>query len=487
VPDRAFGPAGIEETHSAWVIFLGDCAYKLKKPVSLGFLDFSTREARERIVHLEVELNRRLAPDVYLGVADVIGPDGRVCDHLVVMRRMPADRRLGTLVAAGVPLDDELRAIARTVAAFHASAETSPEIEAAGSPEAIRQKVEQDLRELGAFGGGLLDAAQVAEVGMLVRRYLDGRVPLLEARVAQGHIRDGHGDLLADDIYCLPDGPRILDCIEFDDRLRHGDVLADVAFLAMDLERLGAERLANRFLAWYREFNNEHHPDTLMHYYVAFRALIRSKVACVRVTQGDRDASATASALLSLALGHLRRGQVRLVLVGGPPGTGKSTLSAALAERLGCSVLRSDDVRKDVTGLGRATRAAAPLGQGIYDAATSHATYEALLERARRALELGEPVILDASWSRARWRAAAARLADDTASDLVELCCEAGPAVVRGRIHERSAANLDVSDATVPVAEAMRASFEPWSGATVIRTDTSVDESIKRALDVLGG
>jgi predicted kinase len=365
------------------------------------------------------------------------------------------------------------------------SAETSPEIEAAGSPEAIRQKVEQDLVELSAFSGGPLDAAQVAEVEMLVRRYLDGRVPLLEARVAQGHIRDGHGDLLADDIFCLPDGPRMLDCIEFDDRLRYGDVLADVAFLAMDLERLGAERLATRFLAWYREFSNEHHPDTLMHYYIAFRALIRSKVACVRVTQGDRKASATASALLTLALGHLRRGQVRLVLVGGPPGTGKSTLSAALAERLGWLVLRSDEVRKDITGLGRGTRAAAPLGQGIYDSAISNATYETLLERARRALELGEPVILDASWSRADWRTAAARLANGTASDLVELCCDARPAVVRRRIQQRSAAGVDVSDATASVAEALRASFEPWSTATVIRTDTSVIKPIEHALEML--
>jgi aminoglycoside phosphotransferase family enzyme len=152
-PAPQFASPGVAETHSAWVVFLGDRAYKLKKPVKLDLLDFSTREARERIAHREVELNRRLAPDVYLGVADVRGPDGRICDHLVVMRRMPAERRLSTLVEAGAPLDDQIRAIARAVAAFHAAAETSPAIAAAGAPEAILDKVERDLAELEVFAG----------------------------------------------------------------------------------------------------------------------------------------------------------------------------------------------------------------------------------------------------------------------------------------------------------------------------------------------
>ena len=476
---------GVAETHSAWVVFLGDRAYKVKKPVALEFLDFSTREARERVLHRELELNRRLAPDVYLGVADVVGPDGEVCEHLLVMRRLPTDRRLSALVAAGSPLDDEIRQIARAIAAFHASADTSPEIARAGSPEVVRSKVERDLDELRAFTGDLLDAAELDAVANLVRRYLAGRTPLLEERVATGHIRDGHGDLLADDIFCLPDGPQIIDCIEFYDQLRSGDVLADVAFLAMDLERLGAAEHAERLLAWYREFSNEHHPESLAHYYVAFRALIRSKVSCVRATQGDAAATAPARDLLALAHRHLRQARVRLVLVGGPPGTGKSTLAAELSARLGWAVLRSDEVRKDITGVGRAASAAAPLGEGIYDAATTERTYEQLLARARRALEHGEPVVLDASWSRDTWRAAARRLADETSSDLVELCCDAPADVTRRRVEERAARGADLSDATVPVAEAMRASFEAWPTAAVIPTAGTVAESVERALDVI--
>jgi hypothetical protein len=485
MPDVTPPPAAVAETHSAWVVFLGDRAYKLKKPVRLDFLDFSTREAREAAAHREVELNRRLAPDVYLGVADVLAPDGKVCDHLVMMRRLPAERRLSALVGAGEDLGAEIRQIARAVAAFHAGAATSPTISAAGAPEAIRGKVERDLEELRGLAGTLLDADVLDEVTSLISRYLAGRTALLQARVARGCIRDGHGDLLADDIFCLPDGPRILDCIEFNDGLRYGDVLADIAFLAMDLEHLGAPGLAEQLFASYREFTDEQHPDTLAHYYIAFRALIRSKVACTRAEQSDVAQRVTARGLLALARSHLRRARVRLVLVGGAPGTGKSTVAAGLSERLGWIVLRSDDVRKDVTGVGRAAREASPLGAGIYDATATSATYSALLEQARHALGLGESVILDASWSRDATRRAAAEVARDTASDLVELCCEAPADLAVARVARRQAHGVDVSDATPEVATAMRAAFEAWPSAKVISTAAPPGDTVHAALAVL--
>jgi len=477
----------VAETHSAWVVMLGDRAYKVKKPVKLGFLDFSTREAREQAVHREVELNRRLAPDVYLGVADVVGPEGELWDHMVVMRRMPAARRLATLVQARVPLDDEVRQIARTIAAFHARAERSPTISGAGAPDAVHAKVERDLEELDAFAGAVLDGTRLAEVRELAHRYLLGRSPLLEDRVARGLVVDGHGDLLAGDIFCLADGPRLLDCIEFDDRLRHGDVLADVAFLAMDLERLGAPELAALLIAVYEEFSGEHHPQTLVDYYVAARALIRSKVACIRSVDDGGAPATEARALLDLAIGHLRRAQVRLVVVGGVPGTGKSTLAERIADRLDFVVLRSDEMRKDLLGLGHQERAAAAYGEGAYDAATTDATYRGLLDRARAALALGESVILDASWSEAPRRAAAARVAEEVRADLVELRCEAPVEVLVRRITQRRAGGGDASDATPEIAAAMQAAFDPWPTAHVVSTAGDEQESLSSALLVLGG
>ncbi len=174
----------------------------------------------------------------------------------------------------------------------------------------------------------VLAADAEVRVRHLSRRYLSGRDALFDRRIAEGKVIDGHGDLLADDIFCLTDGPRILDCVEFDDQLRYGDVLADVCFLAMDLERLGASDLGARFLAWYRELAAETYPATLAHHYIAFRAHIRAMVACLRGAQGDQAAVGEASRLLGIARDHLGRGQVVLVLVGGLPGTGKSTLAA---------------------------------------------------------------------------------------------------------------------------------------------------------------
>jgi len=484
-PEQA--ATAITETHISVLVAIEDRVYKLKKPVSLGFLDFSDRELRERACHREVELNRRLAPDVYLGVADVLGVDGKPCDHLVVMRRMPAARRLAAIVCGGAPADDELSDIARRIAAFHAAAERSEEIAAAGRRDAVEAIWEASFRQLAPFTGPVLDPDACRRVEDLVRRYLAGRQRLFDHRIDLGAVCDGHGDLQAEDIFCLDDGPRILDCIEFDDHLRHCDVVADVAFLAMDLERLGAPEAAAAFLARYREFAGETYPESLAHHYVASRAHVRCKVACLRHGQGDDGAAAAARSLLYLSLRHLEAGRVRLVLVGGLPGTGKSTVAAALADATGWSVLRSDEVRKDIAGLGHSTAAITPPGEGLYRPDMTEATYDTLVQRARTALELGESVILDASWSAERHRQAARELAEATTSDLVELRCVVPPEVAEQRIRRRLAAGGDASDATPAVATAMADRFEPWPTAAAVDTAGALDGSICQAIELAGG
>jgi predicted kinase len=268
--------------------------------------------------------------------------------------------------------------------------------------------------------------------------------------------------------------------------LRHGDVLADVAFLAMDLERLGAPAAADRFLAGYREFAGETYPDSLAHHYVAYRAHVRAKVACLRHGQGDPEAAASARSLLDLTVRHLERGRVRLVIVGGLPGTGKSTLAATLADATGWSVLRSDEVRKDIAGLGHATAAPSAPGEGLYRPEFTDATYRALVDRARTALELGESVILDASWSDRRHRDMAAEVARTTAGDLTELECVAPTEVAEARIRRRLAGGHDPSDATPDVAAAMATRFDPWPGATAVDTAVALRFALGTALAAVG-
>ena len=475
-------PAAVAETHISVLFFVGDRAYKLKKPVAMGFLDFSSRERREAACRREVELNRRLAPDVYLGVADVTGPDGTACDHLVVMRRLPDERRLASLVRGHQPVEEPLWQLAHLIAAFHASAETSDAIAEAGTRDAVLANWDNNFEQMRPFVGSVLDVAKSAYVEELVHRYLAGRAPLFEERIAAGRIVDGHGDLQAEDVFCMDDGPRVLDCIEFDDRLRHGDVLADVAFLAMDLERLGAREHASRFLALYRELSGETHPASLAHHYVAYRAHVRSKVACLRHDQGDPEAAAEAARLLDIALRHLERGRVVLTLVGGLPGTGKSTLAAGLADSKGWAVLRSDEVRKDLSGGAHEADAGAPFGEGIYRPERTEATYRELLHRTHSALARGEPVVLDASWTDGRWRAAARQVADETVSDFVELRCTAPAAVAAERITRRAAQGNDASDATPEVAAMMRAVADPWPSAVAIDTSGPVARSLELAL-----
>ena len=474
--------AALAETHSAVVFFVGDRAYKLKKPVNLGFLDFRSREAREAVCHREVELNRRLAPDVYLGVADLVDPDGALCDHLVVMRRMPTERRLSALVTAGIDVDDHLWRLAHLLAAFHAGAERSPAADEAAGVDALTRRWAANTAELMPYVGGSIDVGEVEAVQGLAERYLAGRRPLFERRVAEGRACDGHGDLLADDVFCLDDGPRVLDCIEFDDRLRYGDVLADVAFLAMDLERLGRPDLAACFLGAYREHAGDTWPTSLAHHHIAYRAQVRAKVAAIRSGQGHAASAGEAEGLLDLARRHLDAGRVRLVVVGGLPGTGKSTLAAGLGDATGATLLRSDEVRKELAGLAPDQPAPAAFGEGIYRPEATADAYGELLRRAAVATGLGESVILDASWTDAEWRAKVHSLAEEGHTDLVELHCSAPPSVAAARIRQRAAAGGDPSDATPEIAAAMAAVEASWPTATKIDTSGSPEVALAQAL-----
>lgn len=473
----------LAETHSAVVFFFGDRAYKVKKPVDLGFLDFRERSVREAVCHREVELNRRLAPDVYLGVADVHGPDGELSDHLVVMRRMPAERRLSTLLDAGAPVDDHLWHLAHLVAAFHARAERSAAADAAASPHALAGRWRDNTASLRS-AGDVVDQGMVTRVQDLADRYLAGRHPLFAARIAEGRACDGHGDLMADDVFCLDDGPRVLDCIEFDDQLRYGDTLADVAFLAMDLERLGRPELAARFLRDYREHADDTWPRSLEHHHVAYRAQVRAKVTAIRAGQGHGPSAAAAQDLLALTLRHLEHARVRLVVVGGLPGTGKSTVARGVGDALGAPVLRTDEVRRE---LATPQPSAAPeaYGEGIYSAEAKAETYAELLARAEVALAMGETVVLDASWSDDRWRQRAREVAARGHADMVELRCEVAADVAADRIRARSAVGDDPSEATPDVAAAMAARADDWATATTISTAGTVDSAVERALDTI--
>ena len=466
------------ETHVSTVVFDGDLVHKRKKPVRFPFIDLSTRELRAEMCHREVALNRRFGPDVYLGVEDIVDDAGQVVDHAVLMRRMPADR--GSRSGASASRHHRVpRAVARTMAVCHVVRRGPRRSRRSRHRGTARTVVREPSRAVDLLPSPI-DAATLERIGELAQRYLDGTRSLLAERIAAGRIVDGHGDLLAEDIFCLDDGPRILDCLEFDDRLRWGDVLYDVGFLAMDVERLGRPDLALAFFEWYREHSAETHPPSLEHHYVAYRALVRSKVSCLR---GNPHDLVDAHAYLAQCQRHLYDGRVQLVVIGGLPGTGKSTLATALGDELGWPVLRTDELRKDLAGLDPLDHAPAAYGQGLYSPAMTEATYDTLVSRAGLLLARGSSVILDASFATSRWRTRVAAPATESSSDLVELRCLLPADVAATRLIARGAIGDDPSDADGAVAAAMASNFDDWPSAATVGTSPPIEDILPAVLD----
>ena len=351
---------------------------------------------------------------------------------------------------------------------------------------------QENFDELRSFAATVVDPALLARAEALAARFLSGRSALFAERIAGGFVCDGHGDLQADDVFCLDDGPRVLDCIEFDDAFRFGDVANDVAFLVMDLERLGAAAEAERFVQAYEEAAGVPLPPALLRFYVAYRAQVRAKVACLRTRQqgsgepDEADSEARARELLARCVEDLEAATVRLVLVGGSPGTGKSTLAEAIGRRLGLSVIRSDVVRKARVGLAPTDSAAAAFGEGLYEPGVTGAVYAEMAEQARHALERGRSVVVDASFAAERHRRTMREVAAGAAADLVELRCVLDPTEAAARIGRRRAEGADASDADARVARAMAAGADAWPEAHEISTTGALEHAVDAALEQLG-
>lgn len=462
--------AALISTHISHVVLLGDRAYKIRRPVRFPFLDLSTPERRLEDCERELRLNRRLAPDVYLGIGRFVGPDGEE-EPVVVMRRMPMARCLTTLVGDGPSPQEALAAVAHRLAAFH---EAADEVEG-GSSALLTARWRSNLDEIRRFVPDPLSAHRHRGIGVMSERYLMGRGPLLQHRREARRIRDGHGDVKADDIFCLDDGPRILDCLEFDDTLRHLDVIEDAASLAMDLERLGRPDLSGSFLDHYEADTNDHPPASLVHHYIAYRALVRAKVACLTAEEGRPGAADEARLLFAMAHTHLERGTVRLVLVGGLPGTGKTTLSRALCEAQGWTMLSTDALRREIFG---PHSPPASYGGGIYDPASKQRVYAEMLRKTRSLLAMGESVVLDASWSREVDRVAAREVACETSSVLTELVCRSTRERAEARIRSRRLDPMSLSEATPETARLMAQAFDAWQRALPVDTSGRIDEVV---------
>jgi aminoglycoside phosphotransferase family enzyme/predicted kinase len=465
---------GLAETHISTVFFTCDRAYKVLKPIDVGFADFRRTSERLEAIDREVELNRRLSPDVYLGTADV-SENGELVDRMVVMRRLADDRRLeGLLLDPSLDSGSQhcLEEVVRCVARLHMDAAPIRGADAAmATSDAVRANWEDNFESIEGYLGEVIDADEFTEARELVRDYLQGCPELFEERIRSGWIRDGHGDLRAEDIFCEPDGPRILDCLAFSDELRISDVLADIGFLAMDLIHLGHPGAADALLDRYRDLTAETHPESLGHHYIAYRAHVRTKVCCLQYSQGNKDKAALARSLHRLALEQLRVAERVLVIVGGGPGTGKSTVARGLSDSEGLAYIGSDALRKELAGLAPSDRAGAAVGEGIYTPEMTERLYDEMIRRAELLLSLGEPVVMDASFTAESHRQMARELAQRRRVRLVELRCIVEQDTARDRVAARED---DPSDADSAVVDHLTAQAQPWPQADVLDTGRDV-------------
>lgn len=449
--------ARLIETHISWVLIAGGYAYKIKKPVDLGFLDFSTPERRRFCCEEEVRLNQRLAPDTYLSVEPVtvqgIGGSGEPLDWAVKMRAFDAD---ATLDRAAMLAAAQIDAVADRVALFHAQAETAPADSGFGSPEAVFRPIEQNFLQIRALDPPAAALPRLDRLEAWSRARQQALLAHLASRKADGWIRECHGDLHLGNIAWVDDAPLIFDCIEFNPALRFIDVVSEVAFLCMDLESRGRGDLAWRFLNRWLEGSGDYAGLAAFSHYQVYRAMVRAKVNFIRAAQEDAaDAPAErAEALRYLELAETlgRPGQAALLLMHGVSGSGKTWLAQMLLEALGAVRLRSDVERKRLFGLAPLEDSRAVAG-GIYTPEAGRRTFAHLCETAGRLLDMGLPVIVDATFLLRSHRQPFHDLAAEKGVPLRIVSLQADEALLRARVTARGRRRDDASEADLAVLE----------------------------------
>lgn len=498
-PTARRGAARIQ-THLSHLFLTEGRVYKLRKPVDLGFVDFTTREERNADCVREVLLNRRLAPDVYLGVAPLV-TDGRKCwtgsisesanlgsgaqEHFVVMRRLRDDRDSLSLLRKGILSEVQIDRVARRIANFHERNNLGKPAPFATAEWYARcvGPVEDCFHALfAALEDGEL-REQLAETADVMRAFAKRHAQRFEGRRLAGRAVDGHGDLHLQHIWFENDDadPVIIDCLEFSEELRKIDTASEVAFTAMDLRYRDQQVLADRFLRTYASERDDFDLYAVVDYFIAYRALVRAKVAAITsvdasIGSGQRSrAAASAGHHLELAAEVMGSGpQGSLVLVCGVVGTGKSTVADALAEQLGGVVISSDRVRKQLADLPPSSRVRALPDEGFYAPDAVERTYLALFERARPIVDSGRVAILDATFSRRHHRTMAADLAAElgVGQRIIEVRC--APEIARTRLARRETEGASASDAGPAFYERSVTRFEPVEESErphVVRTD----------------
>ncbi len=493
------------QTHVSYLFLTDNHVYKIKKPVDYGFLNFTTLDRRRFYCEEEVRLNRRLCPDLYLGVMQIRATEngisfqggGEIIDYAVKMRRLPEDRMLAALLRHNAVAESDIRRIAGTIARFHNAAERNNEIDRYGDISMITQNWDENFRQVEDFVGKTLDRRDLDIISEWVHGFIAQNSELFSDRVGGGHIKDCDGDIHAENI-CLEDNVCIFDCIEFNERFRYIDTAADIAFLLMDFDYHGKKSFSDILIEEYTALTGDTGLPKIIDFYKIYRAFVRGKVESFRLndpgmnSDEKRSSEHKAERHFRLALGYILRKNLptSLVIFSGLMGTGKSTLTAELSFELGLDQVKSDTVRKQIAGIPATERYLADYNMGIYSADYSRETYQRLLEAAARALAKGKSIVLDASFSKREYREPFRLLAEKTGAGFFIINTTCPDIVVKDRLDSRIFDDREPSDGRWELYHRQKEEFEAIADneGKRIASDTSkpIQENMNEILRFLG-
>lgn len=463
-------PIQLIQTHISYVLLTGDYAYKLKKPVNFGFLDFSSLDKRKHFCAEELRMNQRGAPELYLEVLPVtqvenqfqLGGIGKTVEYALKMRQFPQEALFITMFEQGHLGETHMEELGRVVAQYHAKAQTNDYIRTFGEVAQVRASINKNYEQTKKYIGGPQNQAQFEATKQYTDAFFEERPQLFASRIENNWIRECHGDLHLRNICLWQDKILLFDCIEFNEQFRFVDVMYDVAFTVMDLEARQRPDLGNAFLNTYVEQTGDWEGLQVLPLYLSRQAYVRAKVNSMLLddlgvsTAAKEEAAATAADYYQLAWQYTKPRLGCLILMSGLSGSGKSTIARQLARQLGAIHIRSDAVRKHLGGIPLVMRG----GDELYTAEMSQKTYERLLSLGIKLANQGSRVILDAKYDRQQLRMDAIAQAQSHQLSLQILHCTAPLEVLRDRLASRTG---DIADATAELLEAQQAAAEPFT------------------------
>ncbi len=490
------------QTHSAWVILTGKDAYKIKKPVEFDFLDFSTLEKRRHWCEEEVRLNRRFAPNIYLGVTEIrgtfkqprVGGSGPVLEYAVHMRQFPDKQLLSELAEDKQLKASHINQLSKKIATFHQTTDqASPESDY-GQPSLIQHWVSENFRYLLPLMNADTDREQLERIRQWTHEQEQQLEGHFKHRKHHGFIRECHGDLHLRNLTIIDGAITPFDCIEFNDELRWIDVISEVAFLIMDLDTCGYPDFAHQFLNSYLQLTGDYEGLRGLSYYLVYRALVRAKVAILRreqvspQSQNYQESTVEYRHYIQFALQHINKVRPVLFITHGFSGSGKSFLAKALNEARGIIQIRSDIERKRLSGCMPRERSGLEVEKGMYDSQRTEETYQRLAELAVFVIEAGFSVLLDATFLKENHRDLMRQLASTLQVPFIILHCVAPNEMLEQRIHVREKIGQDPSDATQQVLDAQRDMAQPLrinEQNLTLTIDTSQEDYMKTLLEHL--